>query len=276
MSAITFPPLSLSEWQPTRDTLHLYSKFLGKIRGALTPPLPNWWHVSLHAGPTGLFTPPIPRPDDPAAHFSLTLNLTTHMLAVSFSDETHRQTALAGQSPHSLADWTLSTLKQHGLEPDIDRALFAETTIRPYTPRHAANYLLALTAINRTFQQFKASLTGESSPVQLWPHHFDLSLVWFSGREAVVPAGAEGGPEQVGFGFSTGDESLSEAYFYANPWPVPDDILTEAMPDGASWHTAGWVGGLLPYKTVAGAANPQAVLLNFLTAVQQHAANRMK
>jgi len=274
MPTITFPPLSLAEWQPTRDTLHSYSKLLGKIRGALSPPLPNWWHVSLHAGPSGLFTPPIPLPADPAASFSLALDLPEHSLTISLPDGPH-QTGLAGQSPHSLTAWTLSTLKQAGIKPDIDRAPFSATDILPYDPRHALRYLQMLTAVHRTFEQFKATLPGESSPVQLWPHHFDLSLVWFSGREADVPPGEEGGPEQVGFGFSTGDESMPEAYFYANPWPVPDGILTDPLPDGASWHTAGWVGGLLPYRAVASADNPQAMLLNFLTAVQQHSAARM-
>jgi hypothetical protein len=45
-------------------------------------------------------------------------------------------------------------------------------------------YWQALAQIDILLKQFRGELREETSPVQLWPHHFDLSLVWFSGRRA--------------------------------------------------------------------------------------------
>ncbi|RME47522.1 MAG: hypothetical protein D6796_07580 [Caldilineae bacterium] len=274
MANALFPPLNLSAWQPTRDTLHLYSQLAGKIRRALAPPHPHWWHVSLHVDEAGLTTPPIPTPD--GRSFRLTLDLTRHTFRIALPDGDERAFPLPEQSPAALCRQTLDTLAEAGIHPDFDRAPFAGETIRPYHPPHAEAYRAALQSVHAVFRQFRAALPGERSPVQLWPHHFDLSLVWFSGREADVPAGEEGGPEQIGFGFSTGDEGVPKAYFYANPWPFPDGLQETPLPPGAQWHTAGWMGGLLLYRTVAAADDPAQTLLRFLQTVYRHAAARMQ
>jgi len=269
-----FPPLNLTAWQPTRDTLHLYSKLPGKIRGALTPFQSHWWHVSLHVDDVGLTTPPIPAPN--GRTFRLTLSLTRHALLIALPNGDEHAIPLQNQSPASLCEQTLDVLERAGIRPKIDRTPFTDDTPRPYHPPHAEAYRAALLSVHGLFQQFRATLPGERSPVQLWPHHFDLSLVWFSGREADVPAGEEGGPEQIGFGFSTGDESVPEAYFYANPWPFPDGLQETPLPPGAQWHTTGWMGGLLPYRVVVASENPAQTLLQFLQTVYRHASARMQ
>jgi Family of unknown function (DUF5996) len=42
------PELHLSEWRPTKDTLHLYRQVVGKIRLATTAPRNHWWKVPLY------------------------------------------------------------------------------------------------------------------------------------------------------------------------------------------------------------------------------------
>lgn len=59
MTHNTFPPLPLSSWRATRDTLAGYSQVVGKIRRALTPPQKHWWHASLHVSAAGLTTTPV-------------------------------------------------------------------------------------------------------------------------------------------------------------------------------------------------------------------------
>ena len=78
-SPLIFPAMPLAEWQPTRDTLQLYSKVLGKIRRALTPPQRHWWHISLRAAPNGLTTTAIPMPDaDEATREQIVQAITGH------------------------------------------------------------------------------------------------------------------------------------------------------------------------------------------------------
>ena len=63
-----WPSLTVDEWTATRDTLHMWTQIVGKIRMALAPPLPHWWHVALHVSPSGLTTGPV---DDGSALVSI-------------------------------------------------------------------------------------------------------------------------------------------------------------------------------------------------------------
>jgi len=267
---LQFPHLDLEVWESTRDTIHIYSRLLGKIRQALTPFQEKWWHISLHVAEAGLTTTPIPLPDG-EAHFTLLLNLATHQVVVTSPSGDNQILPLHNQSPQSLMDQTLSAVKAFGVEPEIDQSIFASTEVGPYVPEQAETYLAVLKSVHAVFQQFKATLPGKTSPVQLWPHHFDLSMEWFSGREADVPEGEEGGDEQIGFGFATGDETVPQAYFYANPWPFPAGLTETALPEEARWHTDSWQGGLLLYNTLSISEEPAALLKAYLEAVHKNA-----
>ena len=51
-----WPRFDEARWPATRDYLHLLSQMLGKLRIALAPPLPEWFHASLALTPRGLST----------------------------------------------------------------------------------------------------------------------------------------------------------------------------------------------------------------------------
>src|SRR3954465_3693854 len=55
-----WPPLPLAEWAATKDTLHMWTQIVGKIRMELTPPVNHWWHVPLYVTASGLTTSPVP------------------------------------------------------------------------------------------------------------------------------------------------------------------------------------------------------------------------
>src|SRR5690606_33503509 len=85
---MTYPPLPLADWQPTRDTVQGYSKLLGKIRRALTPFETHWYHVSLRVGETGLTTTAIPYGEDSfyADHtFEMIMDFMAHKLSINSS-----------------------------------------------------------------------------------------------------------------------------------------------------------------------------------------------
>ncbi|MEM6315707.1 MAG: DUF5996 family protein, partial [Planctomycetota bacterium] len=42
------PALPYADWKDTKQTLHLYTQIVGKVRMALMPPLNHWWHVPLY------------------------------------------------------------------------------------------------------------------------------------------------------------------------------------------------------------------------------------
>jgi hypothetical protein len=55
-----WPALPLDAWRGTRDTLHMWTQIVGKIRLALATPLNHWWHVPLYVTHCGLTTSPMP------------------------------------------------------------------------------------------------------------------------------------------------------------------------------------------------------------------------
>lgn len=55
-----FPPLKLAEWEATKDTLHLWTQIVGKIRHAQTPLINHYWNVTLYVSARGLTTSAMP------------------------------------------------------------------------------------------------------------------------------------------------------------------------------------------------------------------------
>ena len=55
-----WPALPYDEWRDTRDTLHMCTQVIGKLRLALSPFEPQWAHVPLYLTARGLTTSPVP------------------------------------------------------------------------------------------------------------------------------------------------------------------------------------------------------------------------
>jgi len=83
----------------------------------------------------------------------------------------------------------------------------------------------------RTIEHFRMILEGNYTLVHLWPHHFDFSVEWFTGKN----------DEQIGTGISPGDEQYSEPYLYMNPYPFNPKVIENKLPIG-KWHTSSWKG----------------------------------
>lgn len=244
-----FPSLS-QEWTATRDTLQSYCQVLGAIRGALTPPHPRWWHISLQATPSGLSTGPI---ELPAGALELALDLERHQLSTMLGGTQLPAMQLA-ESPTSAALGTRLRAELRAARVELPRDLNPKETAdrRDYDGSAARTYLKALLATHSVFADLRQSLDGQVSPLQLWPHHFDLSFEWLGTR--IVSHEEDGGekedPAQIGFGFSTGDASHPTAYYYATPWPFDQELLETRLPTGADWYTDQWQGARIPYSEV--------------------------
>ena len=56
VSSSPWPALPLGEWQPTYETLHMWTQIVGKTRLALAPLQNQWWEVALYPTTNGLTT----------------------------------------------------------------------------------------------------------------------------------------------------------------------------------------------------------------------------
>src|ERR1039457_7426363 len=90
-SSQCWPELPYATWKHTRDTLHLSTQVVGKVRLALTPWLNHSWHVALCVTARGLTTSPIPYGD---AAFQIDFDFIDHVLWVRTSGGHYRQVIL--------------------------------------------------------------------------------------------------------------------------------------------------------------------------------------
>jgi Family of unknown function (DUF5996) len=56
MSGERWPELTMPTWEATRDTVHLWTQIVGKVRMALEPAVNHWWQVPLYVSGRGLTT----------------------------------------------------------------------------------------------------------------------------------------------------------------------------------------------------------------------------
>ena len=273
MSYAVFPDLVLEDWRATRDALHDYARVLGYFRRELMPPQKHWWHITLSVSARGLTTTPMPAG---SAAVELILDLVQHRIEIVFSDGRAESIPLRGQSARDLGSAIAATLRDDGAEFSASSSF--SNAENDYERAAASRYWAALVAVDLTFKEFKGTLREETGPVHIFPHHFDMSLNWFSGRRVpgVDPADAENADEQMNFGFVTGDSSVEDAYFYATAYPSPDDLTDGKLPEAAYWHTEGFTGAVLPYAAIAEKGDGQARLLEFLSAAQRAGAERMR
>ena len=269
---IIFP--SLTGWEPTRDTLHFYSRAVGVVPRAHAAFHPKWWHISLKVLSDGLTTDEMPLPD--GGTFLLKLDLKQHKVFVVAKGEVVSEVRMTdGLNSAEFGDQILDAVANLGLTGDYAREKFESDEPRQYDPAVAEKFLTTLVNTDRIFKQHRNSLSGEVGQVQLWPHHFDLSVEWFGTRVVEYDEGGEVQqyPAQLNLGLSPGDSGHPEPYFYSNPWPFEaDKLLAKSLPAGARWFTEGWEGSILPYAELVGDSNAEARLLEYARAVYEIAA----
>ena len=113
---------------------------------------------------------------------------------------------------------------------------------------------------------------------------FDLAVTRFSGRPAPRhPGGVSGLPDSVACeayshevssaGFWPGSDAYPHAAFYSYAYPKPVGFdRAMVSPDSAFW-SADMGEWLLPYDTIRTAADPDALLLEFLQTTYRAAAD---
>ncbi len=279
MAQFRFPELPLSSWQPTRDALQSFALLLSAVRAAYTPRQIHWWHGTLLPSAKGLTTSLIIADEAaPASTFEMLMDLSAHRLEISTNLGEQAFIPFSGQSSSSFCEATLQALDKMSILPEIDRSHFSNTTVPEYDADAVARYNAALGQVALVLKEFRGGLREKTSPINLFPHHFDLAVSWWSGR--LIPGQDPNNPEYADelmtYGFSTGDEGIPDPYFYASAYPPPDGFTNAELPSEATWHTEGWTGGLLKYEALAQSEDGKALLLGFLQAVQKAASDRMK
>jgi hypothetical protein len=141
----------------------------------------------------------------------------------------------------------------------------------------------ALIQIDRVFKLFRSGFLGKASPVHFFWGSFDLAVTRFSGRAAPLhPGGVAGLPDRVtreayshevsSAGFWPGSDAFPRAAFYSYAYPEPPGFRERPVTAGAEFD-AGLGEFVMPYDIVRAAADPDALLIDFLETTYAAAAD---
>jgi hypothetical protein len=99
-----WPELPVAAWEATRDTLHLWTQVVGKVRVALEPMINHWWQAPLYVTARGLTTGLMPHG---VRGVEMEFDFIRHVLDVRTAEGTERQVRL---EPRSVADFYAETM----------------------------------------------------------------------------------------------------------------------------------------------------------------------
>ena len=286
----TLPPLPLAPWKPTKETLHLWTQIVGKVRMALSPRRNHWWHVTLRVSPRGLTTGLVPHAK---GGFEIELDLVDHGVEVRMADGCRARIPLRdGLSVAEFHRTLLEHLASFGVKPSIrarpydlsfaKQPFASDKRHAAYDPEAVQRFAAVLRWTAGELERFAGDFRGKTSPVQFFWHSFDLALTRFSGRRAPPIPGANAvtreaySHEVASFGFWPGDDVVRVPAYYAYAAPVPEGLRKERLaPRGARWNPGSGMA-LLPYEKVRRAADPGRALLGFYESVQSAASKRAR
>jgi hypothetical protein len=288
MEVSGWPRLAVSEWADTRDTLHLWTQVVGKVRLALEPMINHWWQVPLYVSARGLTTSLM---HHRGRGLEIEFDFVDHVLAVRTSDGERRDVTL---EPRSVADFhaaTMAALGDAGVDVTImarpveipDALPFADDDVhRSYDADAAHRFWLQLLQAHRVMLQFRSGFIGKASPVHFFWGAADLATSRFSGRPA--PKHRGGVPncpdwvQQLAYshevsscGFWPGGSE--EGSFYAYVYPEPPGYADAAIQPAAAYYDHELGEFILPYAEVRSADDPDAALLAFLGSTYDAAAD---
>jgi Family of unknown function (DUF5996) len=282
-----WPELPLSHWQDTRDTLHLWTQVVGKVRLALEPMMNHWWQVPLYVTARGLTTSLMPYGD---RGLEMLFDFHRHVLDIRTTDGTSREVALA---PRSVADFYTEAMA-HLADLDVQvnmRPLPVEMPVTvpfaednehaSYDAEYAHRFWLSLVQAHRVLTRFRAGFVGKASPVHFFWGAFDLAVTRFSGRTAPRhPGGIPNCPDWVSqeayshevssCGYWPGGSESGAFYAYA--YPEPDGFPDWPVSPAGAAYDGTLKEFILPYDIVRRSDDPEATLLSFAQSTYEAAA----
>ncbi len=281
-----WPALPYNEWRATRDTLHMYTQVVGKLRLALSPFEPEWANVPLYVTARGLWTSPMPVG---LRTIDVEFDLVDHLLIIRGSDGHLERRPLGG----AVADFYRDVMAVLG-RMDVDVAISVvpsevadpipfpeDQTHDTYDLAQAARFHHVLTMVDVVLKRHHARFRGRTTPVQFFWGTFDLALTRYSGRraEATPGAGVIGrvgqDAEEICAGWWPGSEGVPYPAFYAYAYPAPEGLASAAIrPGGAAWSDdAGEF--LFPYDAARAEDEPSRAILAFFESTYAAAASAM-
>lgn len=289
-NATRWPELPFAAWKQTRDTLHLWTQIVGKVRLAREPWENHSWHVPLYVTVRGLTTSPIPGGEHA---FQIDFDFIDHLLWLRTSDGHFRQIMLAPKPVAEFYDEVKLALAELGLDTRIttmpseipDGIPFdQDRTHASYDPDYANRFWRILLSTHEVLSWFRTAFLGKVSPVHFFWGSFDLAVTRFSGRPAPLhPGGVPNLPDAVareayshevssaGF-WPGGGGPVEYPAFYSYAYPPPPGYASATVKPPQAFFANDLGEFILPYEAVREAPDPEHMLMDFLLSTYDAAA----
>jgi hypothetical protein len=284
-----WPELPVAAWTETRDTVHMWTQIVGKIRLALMPPRNQWWQTTLYVDARGLTTGLMPYRE---TGLEIAFDFRRHRLVIDTVDGARRELSL---EPRTVADFyedVFAQLRDLGVDVtiyarpvEIPVAIpFAEDTQHAsYDGDSMHRFWQSLVHAQRIFTEFRSRYTGKVSPVHFFWGAFDLAVTRFSGRPAPRYTGEVPNCPTWVMERAYNEEVSSAGYwaggseegsFYAYAYPEPDGFRQHPVAPSNAYFDEALGEFILPYADVRRTADPDAMVLEFLQTTYEAAAVR--
>jgi hypothetical protein len=281
----SWPALPLDAWKDTRDTLHMWTQIVGKVRLALSPLINHWWEVPLYVSARGLTTSPIPYE---RGILEVEFDFLRHELVITTSEGSGKTIPLA---PHSVADFYkefTAALRSLSIEVRMwpmpveipnPIAFDRDAQHASYDREYATRFWRILVLVDTIFKEFRSGFIGKNSPVHFFWGSFDLAVTRFSGRRAPEREGADlitreaYSHEVISAGFWPGGGDIKGAAFYAYAAPEPAGFAESPVRPASAFYHPQMHEFFLMYDDVRRTSAPKATLIEFLQSTYEAGAN---
>jgi hypothetical protein len=285
---LDWPPLPLDAWEDTRDTLHLWTQIVGKLRLAGATPVNHWWHVTLALTERGLTTTPIPHE---GGTFQIDLDFHDHLLRIALDDG---QEAVLPLRPQPVAEFyraVMQALADLGVHAHIwpvpveiaNPIPFDQDHVHASYDREAVErFWRVLSGAGRLLERYRSGFVGKCSPVHFFWGGFDLAVSRFSGRRAPTHPPVPATPERVvreayshevaSVGFWPGHDRFRRAAFYAYAYPAPLGYANALVEPPGAYYEESLGEFVLPYDEVRAAPDLESLVTRFMDSTYEAAA----
>lgn len=276
--------LPLAEWQATKDTLHLWTQIIGKIRLVQTPLINHYWNVPLYVSARGLTTSMMPYEN---RFFEIEFDFIDHRLLIKTSDGAAATVAL---EPKSVAQFYAEVfaalhslnieIKINGKPDEIPDAIpFTEDdTHKSYDAVYANRFWRVLSQVEKVFTEFRSRFVGKCSPVHFFWGSFDLAVTRFNGKRAPERKDADAITREayshavISHGFWCGGNGM-DAAFYSYAAPEPEGFKEAKVQPEKTFYSKEMSEFFLMYEDARQADSPDDALTEFLQSTYEAGAN---
>jgi len=247
--------LKPQELTESRLQIHYAVQFIAITSSALVPALPDYSHTSLAWNPViKMFTGELIQVQ---TSFRVALDpIYLKLIVLDRENDIIAAFALHQKTMAEGLNWLKEQISKLSVNPnginftDYPQDDFPDYPIAHGVPFDASEQFKREELTNyyanthQVLLEFIAK-NGEVSYIHTWPHHFDMATL-------ILLRGIKNGESMsIGVGFSPGDKSYDEPYWYVYPYPYPETDNLPNLNSNGFWHTQHWVGAVLKASQLA-------------------------